>query len=545
MNRAKKIRNVLIAVAIVLFSCLIINCSINGTMGVIDNTSSNEFATKAVGLQTQDNKRYSSDVLSLMNADGDSAFNNSKNGYEWNKTFGRGEIDCGWEVKETSDGGYIVVGDTITVSSGSDNSIWLIKTDSYGSEEWNKTFGGGISGKGREVEQTSDGGYIIVGQNLLSYVDGQLADVWLIKTDSIGNEEWNKTFGGNKTDGGISVQQTSDGGYIITGFTGSNVWLIKTDSIGNEEWNSTFGEGKGTHVLQTSDGGYLLTGYIEYFYGKELYDIWLIKTDPYGKEEWNRKYRRIGRERGWEVEQTSDGGYIIVGTIEYFTKTRGKQYPFDVWLIKTDSYGNEEWNKKFGRIIHSEGSYSVNQTLDGGFILAGYIDDGENLNIWLIKTDSEGNIQWERRYGGIWSARAYSIQQTSDGGFIIVGLTTSRLYGQGGADIWLIKVSPLHISSPKSGHLYIADSEIKNTYSQLTTVIIGDITIKADSYGNISIFNKVEFYVDGEMAHADDTVPYKWTWNKFSFGKHTVTAVAYDAEGNYIGKDSITVWKFL
>ncbi len=295
-----------------------------------------------------------------------------------------------------------------------------------------------------------------------------------------------------------------------------------------DEWNKTYG-GSGCDVAlsvqQTSDGGYIMTGYTEFFLGHELYDIWLIKTDSNGNEEWNKKFFRIGKEMGYEVHQTSDGGYIIVGTIEYFTKTRGPLYPFDVWLIKTDSNGNEEWNKKFGRITISEGCYSVDQTSDGGYILAGYTTAGENSDILLIKTDSNGNMQWERRYGGIRPAKAYSIQQTSDGGFIVVGLTSS--YGSS-ADVWLMKVSPLYIARPKGGRLYIADREIRNTPILLNTVIISGITIKVSSYCNISIFNRVEFYVDDKLEYTDIQAPFEWLWDKTISGEHTLKVIAYD-----------------
>ena len=258
-----------------------------------------------------------------------------------------------------------------------------------GSGEFSKTFGGSSGDSGDCVQQTTDGGYIIAG---LTYSFGAGdCDIWLIKTDSNGNEIWNKTYGGSNIDWSRSVQQTNDGGYILTGVTLSfdddgDVWLIKTDSAGNMMWNKTFGLidycDVGHSVQQTTDGGYVITGSTG-----PLSDgsVWLIKTDSDGNEIWNKTLGGTGHEDGICVRQTTDGGYIITGEKETSDARFG-----DVWLIKTDSDGNKMWDKTFGG-LYSDLGMCVQQTSDGGYIITGYTELYGGGGACLIKPDSDGN----------------------------------------------------------------------------------------------------------------------------------------------------------
>ena len=351
------------------------------------------------------------------------------------KTFGGSSDDRGYSVQQTSDGGYIITGYTSSFGAR-DGDVWLIKTDASGNEEWNRTFGRGSSNKGYSVQQTSDGGYIITGNTG--------PQVWLIKTDASGSEEWNERFGGSFSDRGYSVQQTSDGGFIIAGsFTDSpiintDVLLIKTDASGNEEWHKIFGSSDDWNdgaysVGQTPDGGYIIAGY--YYSPDRREDLWLIKTNKWGDIEIIQDSRKFGgnsSDYGTSVQAfPSGGGYIITG----YTASYGAG-GYDVWLIAI-FVGGPGWKMTFGGSSDDRG-YSVQQA-SGGYIVTGYTESfgAGGSDVWLIKTDYSGNEEWNRTFGGTERDEGRSVQKTSDGGYIITGYTES--FGAGGYDVWLIK----------------------------------------------------------------------------------------------------------
>jgi len=374
-----------------------------------------------------------------------------------NKTFGGSTDDKGYCVIETSDGGYAIIG-TKWFGDNGNSDVWLIKTDENGEEVWNNTFGGVYSDYGYSVAQTTDGGYIITG----SFGSGLILndDLWLIKTDSNGDHEWNKTFSGEFTgDNGRCVMQTPDDGYLVVGTIGmglngnADVWLIKTNSTGDLEWSEIFDGGHGDYgycFAPTSDGGYIITGYT-YSYGANpgvSPDFWLIKTNSTGGEEWNQTYGGTDVDLGYCVEQTSDGGYIIAGYTWSYGANPGVTP--DIWLIKTNPAGGEEWNQTYGG-VYSELGYWVEPTSDGGFIITGQIyystlptlmsiRNAIPTNVLLIKTNENGNQQWNQTYGGIAYEVGNSVIQNSDGDYVIVGYTSS--YGTGGSnDVWLLKVA--------------------------------------------------------------------------------------------------------
>jgi len=373
---------------------------------------------------------------------------------QWQKTFGGSVRDYGLSVQQTSDGGYIIAGSTYSFGSGK-SDVYLIKTDPNGSSQWQKTFGGSERDYGRSVQQTSDGGYIIAGYTY-SFGAGN-ADVYLIKTEPNGSSQWQKTFEGSGCECAYSVQQTLDGGYIIAGYTYScgtgdpndpiypydpNIYLIKTEPNGESQWQKTFGGSEADFarsVQQTSDGGYVIAGFT-YSFGAGNADVYLIKTEPNGSSQWQKTFGGNRWDRGHSVQQTSDGGYTIAGQ----TRSFGEGLD-DVYLIKTDPNGDSLWQKTFGGFMQDTAG-SIQKTIDGGYIIAGttysfgagdqqepYFED-----VYLIKTNANGNSQWQKTFGGRNHDCGLSVQQTSDGGYIIAGCTYS--FGEGNDDVYLIKL---------------------------------------------------------------------------------------------------------
>lgn len=305
----------------------------------------------------------------------------------FSKTYGGNNGDWGNWIEKTQDGGFIIVGVTSSYGQGS-YDFYLIKIDADGNKQFSKTFGDAEEDLGYCVKQTHDGGFIIVG-GTKSFGAGNF-DVYLIKTDANGEKIWSNTFGGDKEDWGYSVCETSDGGYIIAGITSSygsglgDVWLIKTDSLGNKKWDRTFGDSQddgGVDVKVTGDNGFIIAG----VHGSGYGDLWMIKTDSLGNKKWDKKFGGSNQDGGTSVDIIEDG-YIVVGSTFSYGSGNG-----DLWIIKIDSNGNKIWDRTFGG-SEQDGGISVRKTNDGGFIITGMTKSyGEgNSDVWLIKTDSNG-----------------------------------------------------------------------------------------------------------------------------------------------------------
>jgi PKD repeat protein len=343
----------------------------------------------------------------------------------------------GSSVKQTLDGGYIIIGTVETVSIITTiKGIYVIKTDNMGVKLWEKEFEGlGVS-YGHDVQNTQDGGYIVVGSTSTGIIS--VSDVYLIKINSNGITAWEKMIGnGVSYEVGYSVQQTQDGGYIVTGdkrdvANGTDVTLIKTNNLGEVTWQKNFGNvgyDYGYSVQQTQDGGYIIVGQIE---NAPNNDTYLIKVDNSGNEVWSKTYSELYYSNGNSVQQTQDGGYIILGSLWHENESN-----WDLNLIKTNNAGDVTWKKTFGGATNDEGK-SVQQTQDGGYILVGYTtsEGAGDADVYLIKTNNAGELIWKNTYGGALADYGSSVQQTKDGGYIIAGTTYGAL---GRREVYLIK----------------------------------------------------------------------------------------------------------
>jgi hypothetical protein len=450
------------------------------------------------------------------------------------RTYGGSDRDVGSSVQQNMDGGYIIAGWTESFGSGNFD-VYLIKTDSLGDTLWTMTSGNPIKDFGISVQQTSDGGYIIAGITEFSGA----RDIYLVKTTSLGDTLWTRTYGGTDLDEGLSVQQTvPDGGYIITGYTkfsfgadSDAVYLLKTDSLGDTLWTRTYGgtgPDGGRSVQQTSDGGYIITGFTESF-GAGISDVYLIKTDSSGDTLWTRTYGGTAWDEGRSVQQTLDGGYIITGRTSSFGAGG-----VDVYLIKTDSLGETLWTKAYGGTDGDFG-YSVRQTLDGGYIIAGYSFSFDPWgDVYLIKTNSQGDTLWTRNYGGSDPELSYSVQQTMDGGYILTGLT--RSFGSGESDVYLIKIEgrEVHnggvIALDAPGDTVFTDS----TYAVMATVRnFGNMTETFDAIASIDGYSDTILVAglapdsDTQLVFSNWTVP---STDSFTYTMTVCTYVALDAD---------------
>ncbi|MCH8318611.1 MAG: T9SS type A sorting domain-containing protein [Bacteroidetes bacterium] len=326
------------------------------------------------------------------------------------------DSQSGWSVQQTADSGYIITGQTVDFATTGWFDMFLTYMDSDGNIIWTKTYGLPDSvERAYCVQQTADGGYIITG-SIENSISGSY-DIYLIKTNTAGDTLWTKAFDQSGYEQGFSVKQTADSGYIIVASRGEYTSLIKTDLQGNMVWAKVFIINAGREVQQTTDGGYIITGYTNLF-GAGGEDIVLLKTDSIGNLEWVKAFGGTNNEKGFSVKQTADGGYIVTG----YTTSFGVSGE-DVYLIRTDANGDTLWSKTFGG-TGSDYGWSVQQTADMGYIITGTRIN----NIFLIKTDSTGNPLWSKTFGGKDANSAYSVQQTFDGGYIISGEINYEVY---------------------------------------------------------------------------------------------------------------------
>ena len=377
----------------------------------------------------------------------------------WQKLLGGADIEEGRTTLQTSDGGYIMSGFSGSSNTGDvgtnhgPNDCWVVKMNALGTIQWQKLLGGSGSELVTSMQQTTDGGYIIsaytnstnsgdIGTN-----HGGAYDYWIIKLDALGNIQWQKLLGGNGEDRAMSVKQTTEGGYIVEGYSyssnsddvaGTNhgdadIWVVKLDALGNITWQKLLG-GNSTElaadIQQTADGGYIVSGQTFSSNSGDVglnhgsYDSWVVKLDGLGNIQWQKTLGGRDIEGSPFIQQTSDGGYILgTSTTSSNTGDVGLNHGnYDVWFIKLDALGNILWQKLIGG-NSIDICYSFQKTTDGGFIMAGYTGSSNSGDVvgltkggidgWLLKLNSSAGIEWQKTWGGSNNDYFYTVQQTN------------------------------------------------------------------------------------------------------------------------------------
>jgi len=381
---------------------------------------------------------------------------------EWQKTYGGTNREWAFSIQQTSNDNYIVAGCTqsfdgdITENKGVAD-VWIIKLNNTGNTIWQKTYGGSDYDYASSIQETTDGEYIITGYTKSN--NGDITenkggkDVWIIKLDNTGNIIWQKTYGGSYDDYAESIIETADSGYIVAGYTESNngditenkggrdAWIIKLDNTGNITWQKTYGgseDDEAKSIQETTDGGYIIAGYTKSNNGditenKGGYDVWIIKLDNTGNITWQKTYGGSENDNASSIQETNDGGYIVTSNTQSYNgdiiENKGWD---DVWIIKLNNNGDITWQKTYGGSSW-EYARSIIEPTDGEYIIAGCTssNDGnitENkggYDVWLIKINNVGNIIWQKTYGGSYSEEIYSLQKTTDDGYIVTGYSDS------------------------------------------------------------------------------------------------------------------------
>jgi hypothetical protein len=472
---------------------------------------------------------------------------------EWQRYYGGTSSDLHSDVQQTSDGGYIHIGTTssnngdVTGNHGSAD-IWVVKTNAIGDILWQKALGGTYLDQGRSIRQTPDGGYILVGTT--SSNDGDVSgnngyrDYWVVKLNSSGNIQWQKTYGGANDDVASSIRPTSDGGYIVAGYKSMaptnmvgdqrEYWIIKLDSSGNIQWQNTYGGEnweEAYSIEQTTDGGYIVAGISNSLYNFVIgnhgyYDYWVIKLNAAGTLEWQKSLGGSFSDTAQSIKQTSDGGYVVVGySLSNDGNVTGNNGDRDYWVVKLTSIGNMQWQKSFGG-SKDDIATGVESTADGGCIVTGYSNsahkEGDPItgypypNYWVLKLNFLGNLEWEGSYGGVLIEQASSIQKTSDGGYILGGFSNSNNPTTITHDYWVVKLAGNQLNThensiknnisiyPNPAKDYITVDHLPNN----TTISIHDLSgrkifNKKYSESKVSI-NTSEFTNGAYVIQVDD-----------------------------------------
>lgn len=443
----------------------------------------------------------------------------------WVKTYG--SIDWEWAVsiQQTSDGGYILAGSTD--SSDDNGDILVIKLDWRGDVLWQKSYGGEGWEWVSNILQTSDGGYILAGSTDTSDSNG---DIWVIKLDDSGKISWQKSYSHEGLEWPSSIQIISDGGYIVTGSASdpldghTNTLVMKLGQNGDVAWEKTYA-GNGlewpSSIQQTIDGGYVVAGSAS-DPADGTSDTWIIKLDEHGEMQWQKSYAGEGSEWPSSIRQSNDMGYIIAGFASDSSGGNG-----DLWVMKLDGNGVISWQRAYGGDGWDSAS-SVHQTSDGGYIVAGSTSDlsGDYGDALVVKFAENGDVEWQKSFGGKGLEGASTIQQTLDGGYIVAGFTDS--FGAGNEDILVLK---LDADGNMDGCMLGMDiSQVSSISSADTYVIPNDTSVVTEP----AITNVLDTNINSADSSA---TPVTWCTGSSGAGKQTYTLSVNKAINGVVTSD--------
>jgi hypothetical protein len=395
---------------------------------------------------------------------------------EWEGTFGGSQSDYLRSIQQTRDGGYIAAGSSwssdgdVTNNHGKDD-FWVVKLKENGTLLWQKSFGGSDRDAASSIQETSDGGYIVAGCSRSK--DGDVTnnygkdDFWVVKLKEDGALDWEKSFGGSDFEYASSIQQTKDGGYILAGTSRSkdgdvsdnhgdtDFLVVKLKEDGTLEWKKSLGGSNfeyASSIRQTKDGGYVLAGTSisgdgDVSSGSSLNgeEFWVVKLTEDGTLEWGKQLGGAYTEYASSIQQTKDGGYILVGTSGSKQKIAPENHgSSDLWIVKLKENGVIDWEKSIGSPKNDQAN-SIQQSRDGGYIVGGeFPNEAGASDFWVVKLKDNGTVDWQRTFGGSGIDKAYSIQQTQDGGYIVAGESQSDdgdvHKNQGKDDFWIVKL---------------------------------------------------------------------------------------------------------
>jgi hypothetical protein len=412
----------------------------------------------------------------------------------WNKVIKGSEDDVAHSIIQSSDGGYAVAGETRSFGAGGFD-IYVVKLDSSGNVMWAKAIGGSEWDGAYSIIQSSDGGYVVAGWTISFGAGG--SDFYVVKLDSGGNVQWTKTIGGSHDDYAYSIIQSSDGGYAVAGWTysfGAGSWdmyVVKLDSAGNVQWTKTIGTSytdEAAHsIIQSSDGGYVVAGWTTGFGAGGWGDMYIVKLDSAGNVEWAKTIGGSDTDYAYSIMQSSDGGYVVAGQTYSFGAVC-----WDMYVVKLDSAGNVEWAKTIGGSLNScDGAQSIIQSSDGGYVVTGNTSSSSSSSdLFVVKLDSSGNVMWAKVIGGTEWDSAYSIIQSSDGGYVIAGSTNS--FGAGAyPDIYIVKIAEGILTCSGRDPVFL----IVSTGGIVTDAVPTSYSITPESYSITPIVTLVSPFV--------------------------------------------------